>query len=122
MTERTDGHHIIHNRAEWTLRPEAREIRETPELIPRIGRVAVHNEIHRVCPPLPLIGYHALVRTLSRFEVERGSTLETVDNLLMAMDYAAKSPKAHYIERAQITLAQWAIETQVPFLREAGIK
>jgi len=112
-----DGHHIIHNRMEWSLRPEAKLIRDTPSLIVRMDR-SDHDEIHRYCPPVPLLGYHALIRTLQTFE--QGETpLKTMDNLMYSIEIASKHPKAHEIEKQLANLAIWAIDLQRPFI--AGV-
>lgn len=111
-----DGHHILHNRQEWSLRPEASALRETPSLIPRIDR-EVHNEIHRVCPAVPLLGYHALLRTRSNFE-PTGSTMKDIDNLQYAIEDAIQHPRSHPIERGLGDLALWAIDLQKPILKE----
>lgn len=113
-----DGHHLFHTKRDWQSRPEARRIRETPELIVRMDRER-HNELHSKCPAVPLLGYHALVRVNSDFEPVPGDTLATIDNVLLAMDKASKHPKAHYIERASTALSIWALELQLPHVREA---
>lgn len=109
-----DGHHILHNKQEWTLRPDAKKLRETPTLVPRLDRVT-HNEIHRYAPAVPLLGYHALQRTLSFFE-EGDTTIQSVENLMRAIEHAANHPKAHIIEKHVAELAIWAIDLQRPFL------
>lgn len=112
-----DGHHILHNKQEWLLRPDARSLRETPTLIPRIERDA-HVEIHQNCPPVPLLGYYALQRTLSMFE-EGDTTIQSMDNLMKAIEHAANHPKAHIIEKHLAELAIWSIDLQRPFIAEA---
>lgn len=109
-----DAHHIIHERKEWSLRPEAKSIRETPSLIVRMDR-SEHNEIHRNCPAIPLLGYHALVRTRQAFE-EGDSPLESMENLMTAIEAASKHPKANTIEKHLAELAVWAIDLQRPYI------
>lgn len=116
-----DKHHIVHNRQEHDLRLESRTIRATPELIPLMDRPA-HNELHRHCPAIPLLGHVAAFRTLRAFEVERGNTLQTLDNLCFAIEEANRSPKAHRIERAMGDLAIDALRLQIPFIKEGIIQ
>jgi len=112
-----DGHHILHNRLEWSLRPESKRLRETPSLIPRLDR-ETHDEIHRTCPPVPLLGYYALMRVNKLFEPSR-NTLESIDSLLDAIDEANHHPKAHPLERQLGDAAMWAIELQIPAIADA---
>lgn len=112
------GHHIIHHKAEWSLRPEAKAIRETPSLIVPMER-SLHNEIHSNVPAVPLLGYHALMRTSSNFEPIRGDSLKTIENLMAAIETSASHPKAHVIEKHLADLAIWAIDLQRPFIGEA---
>lgn len=115
MTVRRDRHHILHNRIEWTARPQAAELRERPELIPTLDR-SVHNEVHRIAPPVPLLGYYALTRTLALYEPQP-TTIESLDNLILAVDKASQHRKAHRIERSLADLAIEALEIQRAILR-----
>jgi len=110
-----DGHHILHNKQEWSLRPEAKALRETPSLIPRIDR-DVHNEIHRVCPPVPILGFHALRRTIREFQ-PTPELFSSMDNLMFAMEAAARDPRSHKIESDLAMLAVQAIDLQRPILK-----
>jgi hypothetical protein len=109
-------HHLAFSRHEWSLRPEAKRIRQTPSLIPSLP-FAVHNRLHRACPPVPLLGFHALQIVQREFR-PTGDTLETMDNLLFAIEASANSPRTHEIERGVAHLAIAAIELQRPFLLE----
>lgn len=114
---RSDSHHILHNRQEWSLRPEARRLRETRTLIPYIDR-SVHNEIHATCPPVPALGYYALKLVESRFH-EGSGTLQSMDNLMAAIEVSSRHPRSHQIERDLAQLAIQAIDLQRPIIAEA---
>ena len=116
MKPARDAHHIIHPRQEWSLRPEAKAIRNTPSLIPELDR-SVHNELHRSCPPVPLLGYHALTRVASDLYPTRG-TISTMYNLMSAIENSGYHPKVHPIERELGLLAIEAIDLQRQFLIE----
>lgn len=112
-----DSHHLLHNKQEWSLRPDAKTLREHPSLIFPITR-AEHNEIHKHYPAVPLLGYYALQRTLAMYEP--GDTpVESIDNLMKSMEHAANHPKAHIIEKHLAELAIWAIDLQKPLIAEA---
>lgn len=111
-----DKHHILYERRPWTHRREAEQLREMPSLIPSIDREA-HNELHRHCPPVPLLGYHALLRTLSTYEPS-DDPLGSIGRLQLAMESAAEHPKAHPIERQLAYLAIHAVDLQVPYIKE----
>lgn len=110
-----DSHHILFPRQEWELRPDAKNIRRSPLLIPRMNR-EVHNELHQNCPPVPLLGYYALQRILRDFHPQV-TTLTTMDNL-MEMIETSNGPRTHAIERHMAELAVWAIDLQRPFIAE----
>lgn len=112
-----DKHHINFNRQEHDLRPESRAIRATPELIPLMDK-SIHAELHRNCPPVPVIGHIALFRVLRNFEIEQGDTFQTLDNLCFSIEQSNKTPKAHRIERAMSDLTIDALRLQIPFIRE----
>ena len=109
-----DNHHILHYRREWDVRPEGQKIRATPSLIPRMER-SVHNELHRECPPVPALGYHALQRVAHDF-IPKGDTREDIDRLILSIERAGNHPKTHAIERDMGQLTIQAIEMQKPFL------
>lgn len=116
MSERyRDGHHILHERREWTNRPQASAIREHPSLIPRIPR-ELHEEIHANVPPVPLLGYYALVRTAKLWTPDP-DTITSMENLMEAIDKASKHERSHPIESDLAHLAIQAIDLQRPFLR-----
>lgn len=115
-----DGHHIFNTKGQWTSSAEAASLRNQPSLIPKIDR-EVHNELHANCPAVPLLGYHALMRVNKEFYPQR-NTLDSIDDLLLAINSAAKHEKAHHIERSLAQLAAHAIELQIPFIREGLIR
>lgn len=111
----TNKHHILHHRAEWTVRPEAELLRERPELVPRID-VDVHNELHRIAPPVPLLGCYALRRVNALYEPSF-DTIESMDNLMLAIEQAGKHHKAHRVERKMAECAVEALDIQRAILR-----
>lgn len=111
------GHHILHNRQEWTLRDDAKNLRERRTLIVPMER-DLHNDIHSTCPAIPLLGYHALARTRAAFEEGR-TPLQSLDNLMVAIEQSAQHPKAHALEKSLAELAVMAIDLQRPFIKEA---
>lgn len=112
-----DRHHILFNRQEWSLRPDALSLRENPALIATMDR-QVHNELHDHCPAVPLLGHHALLRTLNFFE-SSPDQLESMDNLMKSIEQASNHPKAHIIEKHLAELAVWSIDLQTPFVADA---
>lgn len=111
---RRDNHHIIFNRLEWSLRQDARSIREDPSLIVNMER-SLHEEIHATCPAVPLLG-HAALQVVRRNWEPDANHLRSMDNLLFAIDSVSIHPRAHYIERAQALLVSQAIELQRPYI------
>lgn len=113
-------HHLLHDRISWSSRSDAETLRSTPALIPRIDQ-DVHRELHHDTPSVPLLGYHALRRTVKYFEPVYNNTLESMDELMNSMEQAGRDVRAHPIERELVRLAVWAVEIQKPFVK-AGMK
>ena len=111
-----DKHHIFYEKHAWSSLPPAKQLRQTPELIPRIPR-DLHNELHAMTSPVPLLGRAALMRTVKLFEPEPGDTLATIDNLAMAIEGSNKSPRASRIERQLANLAIESLMEQRPILQ-----
>jgi hypothetical protein len=118
MNRRPDLHHILFNKEEWSLRPEGMYLRNIPELVPRLDYNIHHDQLHRSCPAVPMLGYHALARVASRFKPVPGDTLASVDKLAISIESSLRHPKTHEIEREQGRLAIWALELQKPYLKE----
>lgn len=110
-----DKHHILNPRQEWTLRPQAEWLREQPTLVPRIDR-DIHDVLHRVTPPVPLLGYHAL-RIVANDFVPGRTTMESIDRLATSIEYAAEHPRAHPLEVDLAELAVNALMLQRNVLR-----
>lgn len=112
-----DHHHILHTKGDWSRRGESLYLRGTPSLVPRIERDA-HNEIHRECPSIPVLGFHALQRVSRTFD-PIGNTMRDIELLQLSIDKGTKHPKTHPIERSMAELTLHAIDLQKPFLQEA---
>lgn len=111
-----DKHHILYEKHVWSSLPPSKQLRQTPELIPRIPR-DLHNELHRMTSPVPLLGRTALMRTVRVFETVPGDTLKTMDNLALAMEESSKSPRASRIERQLANIAIESLMEQRPILQ-----
>lgn len=114
--ERRDVHHLLFPRQEWSLRPDAKRLRETQGLTVRIDR-SLHDEIHRECPPIPLLGFYALQRTIREFYPAR-DPVASIDNLAEAIDIATRHPRAHRIEQDLAQLTIQAIMLERPFVAD----
>lgn len=111
---RRDNHHIIFNRQEWSLRNDARSIREHPSLIVNMER-SLHEEIHASCPAVPLLGHAALQIVRANWTPDNNH-LRSMDNLLFAIDSVSVHPRAHPIEKALAQLVSQAVELQRPYV------
>lgn len=111
-----DRHHILNNRQEWSLRADARTLRETPTLIPVLDR-DLHETLHANTPPVPLLGFYALRSTLANFQ-EGVTPLQSMDNLMFAIEAAGKNPRTHPLERSLGDLAIQAIDLQRPYIAQ----
>ena len=117
MARNKNIHHPIHNRLEWTLRPEAQYIREHPTLLFPM-EIPLHQELHQKCPTIPLLGVHALQQVVRIWKPSQDK-LQSIDNLQFAIERAGNHPRAHEVERSLGQLAIHAIDLQKPYLRES---
>lgn len=114
-----DRHHILFEKRMWTVRPEARRLRETPSLIPNIPR-ELHEYIHRNSPIVPVMGYHAL-RQINGLFVPTRDTLRDIDGLSLSIERAVDNERMHPVERQIGHLAVEAIQTQKHLLIDGGL-
>lgn len=111
-----DKHHVLFDKASWTLRKEGIYVREQPSLKPAIDRDA-HNELHRNCPPVPALGYYAL-RRVSRDFVPGSTPLRSMSNLTRSIEASSRHLNVHRIEKELAGLAVEAIDLQRPYIKE----
>jgi len=111
---RTDKDHLLWTEAHWSSTPDARALRTIPSLIVELDRDD-HEAKHHETPPVPLLGHYAIRRTLNTYE-PGSNPIESLDNLMLAIEQAANSPKAHIIEKHLAELAIWALDLQHPFV------
>lgn len=116
MENYSSRHHIMHEGWAWTARPDAKRLRDTQSLIPRIPR-DVHNELHAHCPHVPLLGSYAL-RSINSIFVPTGDTLKDMDEIMSCIERASRNPRAHMVERDLAGLAIEAIDLQRPYIKK----
>lgn len=114
-----DKHHLLHTRSDWTSNKTAKRLRDTPQLVPRIDR-ELHNEIHRLAPAVPLLGYHALYRVYRDFE-PTSTAWGSAESLMRTIEQASQHPRSHPIESNLAELAVQSIDIQRLILKAEGI-
>jgi hypothetical protein len=119
LSKNPNRHHILEEAAEWTSSPNARILRTNPILVPTID-YDIHQEIHKNCPPVALLGRYALEQVLNTFS-PTNDTLRSLDRLLACIDRASCHKKAHPLERELAQLSIKCIEEQIPYLKEGII-
>lgn len=116
---RISRHHILHEASAWSSRPDARILRQTPALIPKLDR-EVHTELHNECAPVPLLGSYALREVAQGFSTTN-NTQRDIDQLLLLIEQTRRQPKARSIEKRLAMLTIHAIELQRPYLWQGRI-
>lgn len=117
MSEQVDRDHVFWTETQWAGDKTANKLRTMGSLIIRLARFT-HEAKHRETPPIPLLGYDTLIRTLQRYE-PGGTPLKSIDNVMSAIEVAADTPKAHPIEKHLAELAIWAIDLGRPYWAES---
>lgn len=106
-----DRHHILNTRNHWTATKESRILRNS--YVYKLDR-SIHEDIHQYCPPVPLLGYHALTSVLGNVR-PNGDPVRDLDELSSAIELSTKHHKVHPIEKQLGDIAIQAIRLQVPF-------
>lgn len=106
-----DRHHILFTRNHWTSTKEAKELRNS--YVYRIDR-EIHDDIHKYCPPVPLLGYYALTSVLRNVK-PTGEPIRDIDELSSAIELSTKHHRVHPIERDLGELSIQALQLQSKF-------
>lgn len=108
---------MLFYRPEWSLRPEARYLRELGGLRVDLPR-AEHDEMHRRVALVPLLGVHALQRVASDYKPVN-SLYQNIDRFVSLTERALRHPKSHEIERKLGALTIDAILMQREFIEQS---
>lgn len=115
-----DKHHVLFNKREWESRPQYKELRQNSGLIVPIDR-DVHNELHRSVSQVPVLGYYGILAVQREFY--RGRThIDTVDNLLFALEKASNHDRLSDLDRSIASVALQAVDLQRPFILDGLIE
>lgn len=109
-------HHIIHHELEWSSRPEYRQLRENPRLIFEVGRLD-HDDIHKMIPPVPLIGIHGIMRVNKLFRPE-GDMLRDISHLQSCIDKTFRDQRFFESDRILGHAAIEALRIQRQILKQ----
>lgn len=115
-----EKHHVLFNKREWESRPQYRELRKNPGLMVPMDR-DVHNELHRSVTQVPVLGYYGILAVQKEFYRAR-THLDTVDNLLFALESVEGHPRLSDLDKAIAGIALQAVEAQRPFIAEGLIE
>lgn len=113
-----DGHHVLFERRLWEANQPGKALRLQPGLLVPMWRPdheALHKEVQFV-PPFP---YRMGNTVLSLYRDVPEDHEESMENFLRATEQAMKRPWMSEIEKSIGGLAIWAMESQLPFIRES---
>lgn len=117
---RFNDHHILHHRKQHEATPDNHWLRT--RAIGMVARMAIdpHDELHANCPGVPPLDIWTAQRVRRLYEPDRNPLIGIV-NYMKAVEEAIKHPKTHDIEKNLAELAVWAVELQLPYIREGLI-
>ncbi len=118
-----DGHkhHVLFPGKVHEAHPATKEIRRNHWLqvpILQIGHTALHNEVTIV----PSLDRYTAARVLRDYVPHRGDYVRSVEDLMFTIEDALKHPRTTAIEISNAQVAVYALELQLPFLKEFGIQ
>lgn len=114
------GHHILYEKSQWSCQENARRLRRTPELIPKMDN-DVEIELHRNITAVPILPDCIAGLVLANFEPVRGDTLKSVDNLLFSLARVALHYRDRELEHKMVELTMLGVDLQRPYVREGMI-
>jgi len=106
-------HHSVFERVAWQSSNEALRIRNS---IITPTPIALHQELHRECPPVPLLDHTSLVQAERAYR-PANDPIQSIDRLIGAIETTTK--RGHPVSREVGFLAMEALEVQKPFIIEA---
>ena len=106
-------HHTMFERVAWQSSNEALRLRNSIITPMPIG---LHQELHRECPPVPLLDHLSVVKAERAYR-PGNDTITSIDRLIGAIETTTK--RGHVVSQEVGYLAMEALELQIPFIQEA---
>jgi hypothetical protein len=110
-------HHVIYSRRSQESLETMKCLRRNHWLMPPLEDPP-HVELHRAISTVPLLDHHTAARVHREFEPVEGDYIASMWSLMRTIEQAIKHPRASHIEKGIGNLAVYAIEQQIPFVRE----
>ena len=110
---RYDLDHLFWTEAQWASQTLANAIRSHRTTKARLDR-DTHEAKHRETPPVPLLGYYALNK-INQVYIPGRTPLETIDNVMLAIEAAEQMAKAHPFERELAGIALRTVDLARPY-------
>ena len=120
--ETWNRHHALFPRRLHEVNINTRELRRTHSLIPKlqvVGHMALHDTIEFV-PPLDRI---TAAYVMHDFEPVDDDSIKSIEQLMLSIERAANNAKGvGVIGLANAELAVYALELQLPFIKEYQVE
>ena len=84
----------------------------------------VHEELHRQIPQVPVMSHNMGLQALKMFNQygDEQDPIANLSNYMRSIEQAMKHPRAKELEKSVASLAIWACEQQIPFIKEGYVK
>lgn len=115
--EKGNRHHILFPRKLHESHPDTRSLRREQLLIPNL-QIIGHTALHGAVGIVPPLDRFTAGRVRRDFYPVRDNHVASMEELMRAIDIASKHPKTQEVERMNAQVAIFAIEQQIPFVRE----
>lgn len=110
-------HHILFTRRTHDSQETTKCLRRNHWLMPPLED-GPHTALHRDISTVPLLDAHTAMRVHQFFEPVEGDYIASTYSLIRNIEQAIKHPRAGYIEKNLGELAVYAIESQVPYIKD----
>lgn len=114
-------HHALFYRAEWTARDDAKKVRENFWLKIPLEDDA-HRELHRNVQYVPTLGRHLMALVKRDYVPVKGDYLGSVEALMADIAELSTDRRVSSLETQVGRLAVYALELQLPYLKEGLIE
>lgn len=115
-----EKHHELFNKREWEAREQYKDLRNNGGLIVPMHK-EYHDELHKSVRLVPTLGYNGIMAVHREFYRGR-SYIDTLDNLMFAVESAKNNERLSSIERGLAELALDALDLQRPFIQEGAVE
>lgn len=115
-----ENHHTLFCGSPWESMPQTRKLRRLPSLIVPMDK-QVEEALHQEISTIPVLDHFTAVHTYNNYEASN-TYIGSIHNLMRAIEIGSNHRKSTRLEKQLAQLTIYALELQVPFIREGQLR